>query len=252
MLTPDSPAGVAQNNIMGQAQLSAEEPESGDDVFTLEQQLPKRNTRAPPTPEPDPLEPNTSTGPTMLANCRRLIQDRSESLYKLFTGVDDPFLHRLEDAGKCRGGPKAVLGRLAGIAHQEFKQQRSDDFKGDDGDMERKRSGGDEDYSRNLLECICRMMIVEAGIQKSSSNGSQAGKNGRKTACKISPGGLSSIREVSGDEISIYISSDFEGSDREDEPVPVVKYKAKKRRTQQGEKQDGGNMFLQCCNDMVR
>ena len=48
---------------------------------------------------------------------------------------------------------------------------------------------------KDLLECICQMMIVEARIQESLNTKSQAGKNQKKTAPKkrilnkIPPGG---------------------------------------------------------------
>lgn len=37
----------------------------------------------------------------------------------------------------------------------------------------------------------------------------------------------------------------------EDKPVPVAKSKREKRRRKQGETQDAGNVFFQCCNDIA-
>ena len=56
-------------------------------------------------------------------------------------------------------------------------------------------------------------------------------------------------------EISTDIGSGFEDCELgyvEVEPVPVAKSKKEKRRRKQREKQDAGNVLLQCCKDMTR
>ena len=111
-----------------------------------------------------------------------------------------------------------------------------------------REDGSGEEYSRNLLECIRQMIIVEAKVQRSSNIGSQAGKNQMKMAGKVPSGGHLGIREVSGKEISINTDSHSEGNDPEDEPA---KYKEENRRRKQGEKQDEGSVSLQCCDDMA-
>jgi len=59
------------------------------------------------------------------------------------------------------------------------------------------------------------------------------------------------IREVSSEEISLDIDSDFEGGDPKDEPVAVPEDKEQKKRRNQEKKQDRGNVLLQYCNDMA-
>ena len=64
-------------------------------------------------------------------------------------------------------------------------------------------------------------------------------------------GGLGQIDE----EISTDIGSGFEDRELgyvEVKPVPVAKSKKEKRRRKQREKQDAGNVLLQCCKDMTR
>ena len=193
---------------------------------------------------PHSLEPGPSTSSAMLERYRRHIESLGQPIYREFTGVGEPFLLSLKDAGRRSGGLRVVLARLTKIAHKEFNQQRRSDFmEEDDLELERKterEDGSREEYSRNLLECVRWMIVVEASIRQSSNNRSQVGKNQRKMAGEIPPGGHLGIREVPGEEISITTDLDIEGNDPEDESA---KYK---------EKQDGGNVSLQCCSDMAR
>jgi hypothetical protein len=63
-------------------------------------------------------------------------------------------------------------------------------------------------------------------------------------------GGLEQIDE----ETSTDTDSDFEEIElgyEEDEPAPVAKSNKEKRRRKQEERQDAGNVLLQCCNSMA-
>src|SRR5258708_787891 len=82
MPASDSPAGVAQDNIMSQARLTYEESEQSDIEFE-----PKRFPQ-PNVPQPNVPEPSPSPGPETLAWYRRHIEDRREPLFRQFTGVD--------------------------------------------------------------------------------------------------------------------------------------------------------------------
>ena len=238
MPTSDSPMGAAQDNIVDKAQLAYEELSDLELGPSSPKRFPTLNLPMPHSPKLGP-----STGSAMLERYRRHIESLGQPIYREFTSVGEPFLRSLEEAGRRSSGPRAVLARLTKIAHKEFDQQRRSDFMEDDPELEREteqEDGSGEEYSRNLLECVRRMIVVEASIWQSSSNRSQVGKNRRKMAGEIPPGGHLGIREVPGEEISITTDLDVEGNDPEDESA---KYK---------EKQDGGNVSLQCCSDMAR
>jgi len=265
MPTSDSPMGVSQENIMGQARPTNEALEDSDLDFSLPKRFPKPNFPELNFPEPNfpepnllelnSLEPNSSTGSPMLERYRRYIEGLGEPLYKQFTSVGEPFLHCLEDAERPSGGARAKLARLTRIAREELSQKISDDLKVDDPDLERtteREDGSGDEYSRNLLECVRRVIVVEAIIRRSSNKRSQAGNNRRKMARESPPGGSLGIREVSSKEISLDIDSDFEGGDPKDEPVAVPEDKEQKKRRNQEKKQDGGNVLLQYCNDTAR
>ena len=240
--TSDLRASATQDDTVGQAQLAYEELEHSDSDLEFEPSSPKRFPKGN-LPKANSIQPSPSTGSPILEQYRRLIESRGEPLYRQITGVSEEFLHDLEKAGRLHGGPKAVLARLMKVAHLESVRRIRDDLMEDDGGLERnteQEDGSGREYSPNLLECVRRMIIVEAKIRQ----GSQAGKNRKKTAGKTPPGGLSGIREGSGKDISINTGSDFEGSDHEDEPA---KCKEENRGRKQRNKQDGGDVSMQCC-----
>jgi hypothetical protein len=64
--------------------------------------------------------------------------------------------------------------------------------------MERQGDSGAE-VLQDLLECVHWMMVIEARIREPSNTTSQAGKNKKKGACRLSktpPGGLLDVRGV--------------------------------------------------------
>ena len=211
--TSGSPAGVAQDNIVGQAQLTYEKLEPlepldhSDLVFDSNspKRFPARNL-----PERNLPERNSSPGSGTLEWYRRHIEELGQSLYREFTGVSEPFLRSLEDAGRTRGGPRAVLAKLTKIAHMELRQQCGDHFEDGDPELEGKTGREDGSGERNLLECVRRMIVQEAKIRQSSS---------RKNRTEDEP-------------------EFFKESGR-----------GKQGETQDG---DEGNVLLQCCNDMAR
>ena len=178
--TADSPAGVGEENLVepeGQGQLSDAETE-GSGVSKMPWSAPK--LLAPIFPQ---LKP--SAHPQWLERCRKYIEDCGKPLDKPFTGVSEKFQSRLEDAAKTRGGPKAILPKVAMITHDALVKKSSDVFKDDNMDGEEGQDGSDEENSPDLLECVRQMMVLEASIQESS-----------KTALKgcilseIPPGGI--------------------------------------------------------------
>ena len=100
-------------------------------------------------------------------------------------------LRSLEEAEKTRGGPKGILGKVVAIAHKVHMEQARDALEDDNTDRERQA-----EYSQDLLECIRRVMIVEAKIQKSSKTAMKT-----RTLSKFPPGGLLGVRGVPGDGV---------------------------------------------------
>jgi len=91
---------------------------------------------------------------------RKTIEDRGETIHKPFTLVSNAVLRSLEDAEKTLGGPKGILAKVVRIAHKTSLEKTSSVFKSAD-------SANDtgEDGSQDVLECVRRMMLLEARIQ---------------------------------------------------------------------------------------
>jgi hypothetical protein len=154
-----------------------------------------RSSRKRPAPIVTHIPPPSD--PSWIAESRKRIEDRGVPIYTPFTDVSETVLRSLEDAEKTRGGPKGILAEVTRIARKAFYQQQSNVL-ADDTDQEsgaEQQGGSGEQASKDLLECIRRMMIIEARIRESSNTKSQAGKNRKKTAPKkrtlnkIPPGG---------------------------------------------------------------
>jgi hypothetical protein len=187
----DSPVDANQDDIVvpeGQGVLATTEMEGSDIEDILR---PSRKRLASMAPQ---LNPETHS--TWLDQCRKYIERRGEPLEKPFAGVSEALLRRLEHAEKTRGGPKGILNKVTRIAHNAFLQNASNAFQDNDTDQEsgteRQDDSGEED-SQGVLECVRRMMVLEARIRVSSTTKSQAGKSRKKTArtlSKIPPGGL--------------------------------------------------------------
>jgi hypothetical protein len=129
------------------------------------------------------------SGPGWQQPYRKHIEERGEPFEKEFTGISEAVLRSLEEAEKTRGGPKAILGKVMTIAHKIFTQQASDMLQDDNADWE--REAGRAEYSQDLLECVRRVMIVEARTRESKT----------RTSSKILPGGLLGVRGVPGESI---------------------------------------------------
>ena len=204
---------MAQDNIVDHARPAHDELEQTDlnSVPSLRERFSKSNLPKPNSPKPN------STGSTMLERYRRHIESSGEPLYREVNGVDGPFLQRLQDASSPRGGPRAALARLTRIVHDEHSRHIRDGFMGDDSGLERneeREDGSGEEYSRNLLECVRRIIVFEAKIRRSSNKGSQAAKNRKEMGGKVPSGGPNNDSD--------------------------------------SEKQDDGSVSLQCCDDMAR
>jgi hypothetical protein len=203
--TTDSPAGVDQYSTVvheGQELLSTMEMEDSDT-----NEIPTCSRRRPAAIFPQ-SKPEVHS--TWLDRCREYIEDCEEPLEKPFTGVSEALLRSLEDTEKTRGGPKGILAKVTRIAHDAYVQRVSSEFESEDTDQEsgaERQDGGGEEVSQGVLECVCRMMMVEARIRRSSKTKSQAGKNRKKMVQKICtltrtpPGGLLDRRGVPGESI---------------------------------------------------
>ena len=236
--TAESPTGVAQAVPEGQSLDSDIEMGEMGDSDSESEQIPWSSRGQPAIIYPQlPVRLNAAWN----ERCRRRIEGRNELLNNLFTGVSDTTLQSLEDAERTPGGPKYILAKLQHVAHGVHKQQTNRGIMGDymdqEGEVERQDGSGEED-SQDLLECVRRVMIVEATIPRSLNSKSQAGKT--------PPGGRLHTRGVPGKEVSPDNWSDFEG-----EPVPVASDEEEEKGSKQGEKEDAGNVLSQCCNDMA-
>ena len=98
--------------------------------------------------------------PSILAPGRHKIENRNEALNVPFTQVSDSIRCSLDQAEKTKGGPKRVLAKLTAIARTQAKKEIGDGFNSDE-----ESPNSHED----LLECIRRMMVVEAVIRESSA-----------------------------------------------------------------------------------
>jgi hypothetical protein len=204
-LTIDSPVGANQDELVVpevQGLLTTMEAEDSD----LEEILCR------PRKQPAAIfpQPNPEAHPTWLERCRKYIEDREEPLEKPFTGVSEACLRSLEDAERTRGGPKGILAKVTRISHKAYTQRVSSEFESEDTDQEsgaERQDGGGEEDLQDVLECVRRMMMVEARIRRSSKTKSQAGKNQKKMARKIRtltrtpPGGLLDRRGVPGESV---------------------------------------------------
>ena len=144
-----------------------------------------------------------SSYPSWTAKYRNRIEDRGVPIHTPFPDASEALLRSLEDAEKTRGGPKGILAKVTKIARDALHQHVSGEFEDDtDQESEAERQDGGEEVSQDLLECIRRMMIVEARIRESSKTKGKAGKNRKKmapkirTISKIPPGGLLGISSV--------------------------------------------------------
>jgi len=142
-----------------------------------------RKRLAPIAPQTNPSAPPSWTWPY-----RKYIEERGELLERQFTGVSETLLRRLEDAEKTRGGPKGILAKVTTIAHNTFSQQASDVFKDDNADG--------AEYSQDILECIRRVMLVEARIRESSKTALKT-----RTLSEVPPGGLLGVMGAPGESI---------------------------------------------------
>ena len=127
--------------------------------------------RAKPTSKPKPTH-----DPSLLADGRHLIERRNEALTVPFTQVSDAICRSLEDAEKTEGGPRRVLAKITSIAHQEAVKGVAAVFNPD----------AEENPNENLLECIRRVMVLEAVIHKSHSKGPMD-KKGKGKVHELSP-----------------------------------------------------------------
>lgn len=153
--------------------------------------------------------------------CRRYIEDRGESLYKPFTGVSDTILQSLQDAERTQGGPKYVLAKLQDVERKAYKEQvhrglKSTSDMDEESEVGRQDGSGEED-SQDLLECVRRVMNVEATIRRTSDTESQS---------------------VPGKEAPPETESDFDEEER--------------RGKQEGKQDiDTGNALSRCCNNIA-
>jgi hypothetical protein len=135
----------------------------------------------------------------LIEQCRKYIEHRGEPLEKLFADVSEALLRSLEDAEKTRGGPKGILTKVTRLAHGAFTQQVSDGFDTDRESGTERQGDSRAEVSQDLLECVRRMMVVEARIREPLNTASQAGKNKKKGARRLSktpPRGLLGVRGV--------------------------------------------------------
>jgi len=203
--TTDPPVGMGQDNIVvpeGQDLLTAMEAEDTD-IEEIIRPSQKRLAAVFPQPKPE-------TSLEQFGRYRKYIKDRGVPLDKPFANVSEALLRNLEDAEKTLGGPKRILTKVTRIAQKVFTQEASSVLKDDDTDQEsgaERQDDGGEEYSQDLLECVRRMMSVEARIREPSNTESQAGQTRKKTTLKgrklskNPPGGLLNISGVPGESI---------------------------------------------------
>ena len=156
--TADTVAGAEPE---GQGSLTDTEMES--EVEPIQRTSRKRLASIAPQTNPSAPQMNPSA-PSWSWPYRTYIEDRGEPFEKGFTGVSPTVLRCLEDAEKTRGGPKGILNKLTTIAHKTFVQRVHDVFEGDNAHQESEAG----QYSQDVLECVRRVMIVEARIRASS------------------------------------------------------------------------------------
>lgn len=212
--TAESPASLGQ--VLPESQLHIDTEMEDSEIEKIPWSVPGRPAIIFPQ-----LKHTTNAG--WNERCRKYIEDRRELLSKPFTGVSDTILQSLEDAERTQGGPKYILVKLQHVARKAHKHQVGRVLKSNDVDEESevdRQDGSGEEDSQDLLECIRRVMIIEAIIRRTSNT------------------------EVPGKETPPDTESDFEG-----EPDPVVKYGEEERR-KQGGNQDAGNVLSQRCNNM--
>src|SRR5258706_1409229 len=138
---------------------------------------------APIAPQTNPSAPPSWTWPY-----HKYIEEQGELLERQFTGVSETLLCHLEDAEKTCGDPKGILVKVTTIVHNTFSQQASDVLKDNNADG--------AEYSQDILECICQVMLVEARIQESSKMALKT-----CTLSKVPPGGLLGVMGVPGKSI---------------------------------------------------
>jgi len=185
--------------------MEAEEDDIGD-LFATPPLRP-----APAFPQSPPKEP--TTGFKWIDECRKAIEDRRESFFTPFPHVSKAIQQSLDDAERTLGGTRAILSKLRKIAHRVNSQKSLSVFEAGDATQE---TG--EDGSQDTLECVWRIMVVEARIWPSiAAKAQDVPKSGPES--------------------------------EDDEPAPVVK--SKEERGMQEGNEDAGNVLLQCCDGMA-
>ena len=140
-----------------------------------------------------PSMPIPKNDPSRLAAGRCFIENRDEALTVPFTQVSDAIHRSLENAEKAKGGPRKVLAKLREVANGQALQAVKDLF---DSDVEEIPNGCDE----NLLECIRRVMMVEATIREASLEGPMEKKGKRAhILTSIPPGGALNVKGEPGE-----------------------------------------------------
>ena len=141
-------------------------------------------------------KPTSNNDPSLLAAGCRVIETHNEALSVPFTQIRDEICHSLENAEKTKGGPKKVLAKLTAIAHGEAIKNVAAVF-GSDVEEENPDSSDE-----SLLECIRRMMVVEAAINKASSKGRKGkGAQNAHSFSSIPPGGALNMKGEPGESI---------------------------------------------------
>jgi len=163
-------------------------------------------------PMPKPLvvrfpQPTPRHHITWLEQCRKTIEDHGEPLNKPFSDISEVLQCTLEDAEKTCGGPKGILAKVSKLAQNAYVWQVSAVFRDCDEDQEtgvERQDGSGKEDSQDLLECVHRMVLIEARIRKSLNTESQASKNQKKTVLKTRtlskapPGGLLETTGIPG------------------------------------------------------
>jgi hypothetical protein len=116
---------------------------------------------AKPLPKPLPKPTSQNSGSLLEPGCQ-LIKGQSESLHTPFVHISDAICNSLQDAERIQDSLEELAARLRDLAHREAVKQKASIF---DPEAEEGRDSGKED----LLECIWRMMVVEATMLKSAS-----------------------------------------------------------------------------------
>lgn len=146
--------------------------------------------------KPRPM-PKSKHDPSLLTTGRQFIETRGEALDVPFLYISDAIRDGLQDAERT-GSPKQILAKLTRLAQKEALKQVANNF---DSDVEETSNSSKE----NLLECIRRIMVVEAAMLQSSSNGPMKNnRNGAHKACMVSsipPGGMLNMKGAPGESI---------------------------------------------------